>query len=133
MRDLLRTDLNNISHVTLFIEEGAKKIPFDEFDRITSSITINSGWLNDTNRLISHILDVTIKRKYMSSIAVRVGRPEKAAERRSSLSNIGASLRTSKLSPTLRIIYCLFSSCRDRIPILIAFDKLAKVQPKLKH
>lgn len=37
---------------------------------------------DDNIQLISHILGVTIKRKYLSSIAVRVGRPEKAAERK---------------------------------------------------
>jgi DNA polymerase II large subunit len=37
---------------------------------------------DDNIQLISHILGVTIKQKYMSSIAVRVGRPEKAAERK---------------------------------------------------
>ncbi|MDP9289330.1 MAG: DNA polymerase II large subunit [Thermoproteota archaeon] len=37
---------------------------------------------NDNIQIIQKILNVPIKRKFFSSIAVRVGRPEKAAERR---------------------------------------------------
>ncbi len=37
---------------------------------------------DDNIQIISQILDIPIRRKFLSSIAVRVGRPEKAAERR---------------------------------------------------
>lgn len=37
---------------------------------------------DDNTEIISQILDIPIRRKFLSSIAVRVGRPEKAAERK---------------------------------------------------
>lgn len=54
IRELIMGDPHNIGYVSFFIEnEGMTRIPFDEFDRLTSDIQLDASVLKDVYKLIS--------------------------------------------------------------------------------
>jgi DNA polymerase II large subunit len=80
---LILTDPNQISIIkAIAIRLNHNKELLLYLKQFEKEKNISQSVPDDNIKLISHVLGVTIKRKYMSSIAVRVGRPEKAAERK---------------------------------------------------
>jgi DNA polymerase II large subunit len=82
-KNLILTDPNQvfvIKTIAIKLNQNKELLSYlKQFEREKNTL---QSIPDDNMELISYILGVTVKRKYMSSIAVRVGRPEKAAERK---------------------------------------------------
>lgn len=82
-KDLILADSNQIFVIkTIAIKLNQNKELLSYLKQFEREKNTSQSIPDDNIELISYILGITVKRKYMSSIAVRVGRPEKAAERK---------------------------------------------------